>query len=160
METDSVSAPTSHLLDLEFSDLPIETFLSRPILIDKFAIPFETDIWKKYDLYNILLRNELIRKKLRNYGFMKADLKIKIVTSGTQFHQGRLQAAWVPWGNQTNNTKQSLDINNFPIRRRALSTMPLVRYADIRQNKPIEFNVPYISPQPMSRLFNPATTVS
>jgi hypothetical protein len=75
-------------------------FLSRPTLVD-------TRSWSTTDpvgplpgnfiyIWQALLSDVVIKRKIENYAFMKATLCIKMLINGTKFHYGSLRASYEP----------------------------------------------------------------
>lgn len=78
-------------------------FLSRPTLVD-------TRSWSTSDtlgplsgnflyIWQSLLADTVINRKIENYAFMKATLCIKMLINGTKFHYGCLRASYEPLAN-------------------------------------------------------------
>lgn len=155
METHlTTSSSMMSSLNLSQTDVPLSKFLERPVLIDKFAITLDSPFKKTYSLYSELLEDKQIRSKLMNYAYFKADIRVKISVSGTPFHQGKIITAWAPWLNQCPHTKTALNVSLPRSVAKTLSTMPCVTYIDIKQNEPVELEIPFLHPQPIGRLFN------
>jgi len=75
-------------------------FLSRPTLVD-------TRSWSTTDsigplpgnfiyIWQSLLADPVIKRKIENYAFMKATLCVKMLINGTKFHYGSLRASYEP----------------------------------------------------------------
>lgn len=77
-------------------DAEISKFLARPVLIENVewdvGSPLETII----SPMSSLLSNPQIQKKLANYAFLRADIKLKFVINSTQFNYGCLLISYVP----------------------------------------------------------------
>lgn len=151
-----VSAKTVTLKD---TNLALSQFFERPIQLLAMNIPNETDfdvnieIWKQYFL------NPTVRAKLRNYGFIRADMNIRIAVSGTPFHSGRLMATYLPC--HLSNSSYEFYEANSTLRSNYLKYMSTIRgtsLINVKDNIPLEIKVPFISVNPMLRLFNLATT--
>lgn len=147
------SGPTSIMKDI---DVSLDEFLSRPIEIDSFPLVGAgksiRDIWALY------LRNPTVRAKLKNYAFLRADLNVEVSLSATPFHYGRVFMAYSPWPNQNFSSSQMNDYSTETFVR-YINGMKNVRRMNMSDNEPLHMVIPYISPQPMMRLFNRETTV-
>lgn len=100
-----VGAGTSPL-DYELADAQtsadLASFLSRPVRISSFS-------WSQSDAPGILqdnipvwldfLNNASIKNKLSNYGFLRGNLKLKIVTNASPFLYGSMRAVYQPLPN-------------------------------------------------------------
>jgi len=151
------SAKTVTLRD---TDLQLSRFFERPIQLLAMNIPNETnydaeiEIWKQYFL------NPTVRAKLRNYGFIRADMNIRVAVSGTPFHSGRLMATYLPC--HLSNPSYAFYQANAALRDNYLKYLSTVRgtsVINVKDNIPLELKMPYIAVSPMLRLFNLTTPV-
>lgn len=80
------------------SDLSLEEFLARPIVIhtetwdtsDPVGVLFNIEPWELY------LDSTSIKKKLDNFGFLRAKLHIKVVLNATPFQYGLARMCYSP----------------------------------------------------------------
>lgn len=149
------SVKTSVLSD---TMLGMSEFLARPIQIASFTIGESTTVNTTVDAWNLLFSEPALRAKLRNYGFIKGDLHVRIVQSGTPFHYGRLYYGWVPFDSYNDALQKLISVGASQSNLITfLSQVPGSQIVDVRRNVPIDLIIPYISPQPMIRLFNKQT---
>lgn len=134
--------------------LSMSGFLERPVQIAAQSLSLNSDIDLTFNIWNLFLGNPTIRSKLRNFAFLKMDLGIKIAVAGTPFHYGKLLVSYQPFPSVNQN------LVFVPARRAArlryLSQAIGATTMDVRSNAPLELHVPYISPQPIGRLYNDA----
>lgn len=139
--------------------LSLKDYLSRPALIDSrtlavgAAANYHLAVW---DLFTLL---PSIRAKLRNYAFIRANLHVRIVMSGTPFHFGRMLISPQPLAfvnqNLINITNAVATSSAFtPCLLNYLSQARGSIVLNVNENVPIEIVMPYISTKPMHRLFN------
>lgn len=134
-------------------DLTMIGFLERPIQIVATSIALDTSHDFSYNVWDLFLADPVIRSKLRNFAFLRCNLNVKIAISGTPFHYGKLLVSYQPFPS----VNQALSVfgPTFRISRlKYLSQAPGAKIMDIRDNVPFEFAIPYVSPQPVGRLFN------
>jgi hypothetical protein len=138
-------------------DLTMTGFLQRPIQIVAVAIPLDVDRDFSYNIWDLFLADPVVRSKLRNYAFLRCDLNVKIAISGTPFHYGKMLVSYQPFPS----VNQPLNVfgPTFRVSRmKYLSQAPGAKTMDVRDNVPFEFKIPYVSPQPVARLFNNQST--
>lgn len=140
--------------NLDQTDVDLRKFLERPILIDSGPIALDTAFSKNYDLYDLLLEKSSIRSKLRYFSLFRAGLGVRLTISGTQFHQGRVMMGWLPWYNNCSSTSQAMNSAEVFSQCQYMSTISYQKTIDVKSNMPAEIHVPYISVQPMGRLYN------
>lgn len=79
-------------------DLSLGQFLGRPTLVD-------TTTWLAADItgvkntiapWQLFLNNTIIKKKLDNYCFLRANLHVKVVLNGTPFQYGQMRVHYSP----------------------------------------------------------------
>jgi len=143
--------------------LDLDKFFSHPILLFKSPILLGNNLdtfLRVWDLYTL---NAAVRAKLRNYAYIRGDMKIKIVITGTPFHFGKLLISYQPY-DRFNETITSYlaslvftnDLrNNFMA---YLSQAPGACTLDMKDNQPLIVDCPFISTKPMHRLFNNQST--
>ena len=136
--------------------LMMSDFLSRPLKLAQAVIPLDTDFAFQLDLWDEFTSHPSVRAKLRNYAYLNATLNVRITLSGTPWHFGKLQVSYQPLANR--NTPL-LYLESFlgaggvgPLT--YLSQSKGCTVMDVHDNKPLEIECPFISPQPMLRLFN------
>lgn len=140
--------------------LQMSNFLERPIALLKTQLVPGTDVSLKIDLWNNFLLAPSVRAKLRNYAFLRANMNVRITLSGTPFHYGKVLISYQPLAGLNRNLK--LPGFNTTFRPEALtylSQSPYAKVMDVKANQPLEMSFPFISPQPMLRLFNSSSLV-
>jgi hypothetical protein len=143
--------------------LSMEGFLSRPVPITDFQIAPATSLAVRLSPWDLYTKNPTVRAKLRNHFGLKGRLKMRIAVSGTPFHYGRLLVSIQPYP-EVNDVLQSHLLNDAsvanyrPLLLNYLSQSPGARIMDVRDNIPLDIEIPYINPKPMFRLWNDAGT--
>lgn len=144
--------------------LSLDDFFSRPISIDSFTVAVGSAMtysWKIWDAWSL---EPTIRAKLRNYTYFKGDLVVRFTFSGSPMHFGKALISYQPFAGINENLKYLLQAYGFESGFRKLiinylSQAPGACTIDYRHNKPIDIRCPFMSPKPMHRLFNSASTV-
>ncbi len=154
-EVDVHSGPRSFAsFSINQTDVDLRKFLSRPIMIGGGPINLDTGFSANFDVYNVLLQHPNVRAKLRNFALFRASLGIRLTISGTQFHQGRIMMGWFPWYNQCPSTSLAMNSADLFSQTQYMSTIKHQATIDIKSNMPAELHIPYLSVQPMGRLYN------
>jgi len=135
--------------------LSMSGFMERPVQVAAATIALNSDIDFTYNIWNLFLANPTIRAKLRNFAFLRCNLNVKITVSGTPFHYGKLLVSYQPFPSVNQNL--TIFATRRAARLRYLSQAYGARTIDVRENKPFELEVPYVSPLPIGRLYNDAT---
>ncbi len=142
---------SNHMLNND--DLTMKAFLERPVQVAAISLSLDSDIDLSFNIWNLFLGDPTVRAKLRNYAFLRCNLGVRITISGTPFHYGRMLVSYQPFPS-VNQTLSSFG-PTFRIQRlKYLSQAPGAKTLDVRENIPFEMVVPYVSPQPVGRLFN------
>jgi len=140
---------------LSDENLDLNKFLSRPIQLLATVVPNSTDFDVDIPVWQTYFSNPTVRAKLRNYAFIRADLKVRIAISGTPFHYGRLQATYVPFADLNPVTAAySGTAAARPNFLKYLSTVTGSQTLNVKDNQPLDIHIPYLNPMPMIRLFN------
>ncbi len=141
----------------------ISEFFSRPVEIANFDLTLDTHTeseWKVWDLYTL---DPTVRAKLRNYAYLRGNLVLKIVISGTPFHYGKVLFSYQPFA--VDNVNITAHESNLALD--ALTRFMYVAYlsqsqgaivADVKMNRPLIMRLPYVSHMPMFRLYNQGAT--
>lgn len=144
--------------------LDMTNFLSRPVPLDTFDLVIGTALDFSIDVWDAWASQPSVRAKLRNYAYLKGNLNVKIAISGSPFHYGKILVSYQPYSNR--NTILQANITNYAAEAgyrnlflNYLSQAPEAAVMDVKDNTPLTVVCPFISPKPMYRLFNPATTV-
>lgn len=155
-QKDVVSIIQEDISVLNDNALSVYGFLRRPIQIAAQSLSLNSDIDLAFNVWNLFLGNPGVRAKLRNFAFMRCDLKVKVTISGTPFHYGKLLVSYQPFPAVNQNLVFAPGRRNA--RNRYLSQAYGARTIDVRENMPFELTIPYVSPLPVGRLYNDATT--
>lgn len=143
--------------------LQMGNYLSRPVEIYKTQIAMSTDVGYAIPVWDTHSLAPSVRAKLRNYAYLKGNLKVRIAFSGTPQHYGRFLISYQPYPTANVTlvnylTAVGLDAgfrNNFLT---YLSQAPGAIVVNVNENKPIEMELPYLSTKPMHRMFSNTTT--
>lgn len=148
---------SSELSTGQANKLMLDKFLSRPLGMSVLAVPVGTDLTYSINIWENFLSHPSIRAKLRNYAFLRGTMKVKIAVSGTPFHFGKILVSYQPLATMNKNL-DTVDAQLPGVRRPlALTYLSQAKGAtviDVKANEPLVMTLPYISPQPMMRLFN------
>lgn len=138
-------------------DLQMKGFLSRPVQIAALSLALDADIDLAFNVWDLFLGDPVVRAKLRNFAFLRCNLGIRIALSGTPFHYGRMLVSYQPFPS-INQTLSGFGPTFRTQRLKYLSQAPGAKTLDVRENTPFEMVIPYVSPQPLGRLYNNATS--
>lgn len=144
--------------------LSMDEFFSRPVPLDTFDILLNTDLDFSLDVWDVYTSQPSVRAKLRNYTYLKADLHIKIAISGSPFHYGKILVSYQPYAARnkiltTSITNYAAEPNYRPLLLNYLSQAPGAAVMDVKDNMPLHVECPFLSPNPMHRLFNASSLV-
>lgn len=138
--------------------LVMSEFLSRPLKLSQAVIPLGVDFTFELDVWNEFVSHPSVRAKIRNYAYFNGTLNLRITVSGTPWHFGKLQVSYQPLAGRNKNLEFLIPQLADPAARHLaltyLSQAKGCRVIDVHDNKPLEIQCPFISPQPMLRLFN------
>jgi len=143
--------------------LSITRFLERPVEVDTFELKVGVASSSEYPLWDIVTSQPSIRAKLRNFAYLRANIKVRIAISGTPFHAGKFLVSYQPYplNNETLVNllaNVALDPTVRPLLLTYLSQAPGAIVMDVKDNRPLELHIPFISTKPMHRLFNVTTS--
>lgn len=85
----------------------LKDFLARPVRIHSFTWNESDSQFTEYGTiapWHLFFNDTRIKYKLNNFGFLKADLKIKILVNASPFYYGALLASYQPLPNYTAST--------------------------------------------------------
>jgi len=138
----------------------LEDFLSRPIKIVAQQLTLNSDIDLTLGIWDLYFADPTVRAKLRNFGFIRANLCYRIAMSATPFHFGMIQASYVPYPAEIPAWQWYLTGPGGRFQKLVyLSQMSGTKVIDVKSNRPYDFKVPFISPLAMARLFNISETI-
>ena len=137
--------------------LYLENFLKRPVTIAKITLDENVDLTYEVDLWDAFLSTPAVRAKLRNFAYIRGDMRVRIAVSGTPFHYGTLQVSYQPFA--ANNAPLNYLVPQLVGAQRLatlvyLSQAPGVALMRVSDNQPLEMMCEYVNVQPMIRLFN------
>lgn len=144
-----------NILDLEeFFERPVEIYSTQ---ISTGVLSANLAVW---DLWSLI---PSVRAKLKNYAYFRGNMKIRVVLSGTPFDYGRLLVSYQPFpgANATLINYASMMGISTNIRQNLLNYLSQADGAFVmnpNENKPVDIHIPFMSPKPMHRLFNVAST--
>lgn len=105
LQTYSLEMPSSQ--DATFSetdarDAGFAGFLERYIELSTVEWTVGTDLLSTLDVWTLWRSNARIAEKLKHFRYMRMELEVRFVVSGTPFHYGQVMAAYAPllnyWG--------------------------------------------------------------
>lgn len=137
--------------------LSLEDFFSRPVLLLTQSVALGTNLNLDLDLWTLYLAHPTVRSKMNNYAFLRADINIRFVVSGTNFHFGRFLISGQPLQAWNENLAFLNPLATTANRFMLLSYLSQSKWAktvDVKENKPLDMQFPMIGPQPVIRLFN------
>lgn len=136
------------------ADVSLGEFLSRPLQIYSAAIALNTDVDIVLNPWDLFTTSQSVRAKLKNFGFIHANMKVRLALAGTPFHKGKLRVSYVPFSGY--NTILQRYLGNSLYRTGKLQYLSQQKDSftlDPKVNTPVEMNLPFFSPAPMARLF-------
>nr|QJI53797.1 MAG: hypothetical protein 2 [Marnaviridae sp.] len=112
-------APTSDnvvaLVD-NTDDIALGTFLSRPTLLNTYTWSSATSIsiLQTFNPWQLFLNNTIIKRKIENYAFMRAKMRIKVLVNGTPFQYGAVRVCYRPLNGFVENKVRFAPATNLP----------------------------------------------
>lgn len=158
------SVGTSHAPDSgQSATLKIQNFMDRPISLASGTMAVGSQTLLSFDVWDLITLQPSVRAKFKNHAHFRGDLHLRLVVAGSPFHYGRILASYQPHSNKnaniiahaTNYSTNPLTLNCYLA---YLSQAPGATIIDVRQNRPVEMVIPYISPKPKLRLFNASSS--
>lgn len=128
-----------------FDDGNIESFLSKPIMVDKGTLSTLDTVGQLKTSINVsdqLLGNDMWLQKIKGYNLIRATAHFKFVVNANPFQQGRMILSFVPCYQHFNSTEKAA--RNTCLAQ--MTTQPNVEL-DI-QDASCEFVAPYVTPFP------------
>jgi len=143
--------------------LKIQKFMDRPIALASGTLAIASVNQLEYDIWDLLSLQPSVRAKFKNFAYFRGTMRIRIVVSGSPFHYGRILVSYQPHAGKNSNltaheTNWAVDPTYFDPYYNYLSQAPGACLIDVRQNRPVELTIPFISPKPMLRLYNTSTS--
>lgn len=143
--------------------LRLDDFLKRPLAIAQAELEVGDNLSLRLDAWDLYLSHPSVRAKLRNYSAFRGTLHLRIQGVASPFVYTKIQCSYQPLAilNQTlGSYYRDIQVGAGRIlplcylsQARGCTTM------DINSSKPLEVECPFISPQPMMRLYNNTTSI-
>jgi len=142
------------------ADPDLNAFFKRPVQIGTFAMTTAADVENTYKVCDLYLLDPAVRAKLRNFSFLRGKFKVRISVSGTPFDYGRLMIAAWPWAivNSVYTTLFTGGATWDVLKLQYMSQAKTSTVIDMKENQPVDVELPWVSPMPVGRLFNVAGT--
>jgi len=168
---DSVTGPvqvgdvgTVRTLDVGSMEmLRLNEFLARPVLVATFSHNVGFDLTQAINAWDIWSSDLSVRNKLANYAYIKGTLCVQINPNGMPFHYCKYMSGFIPFPDVNEPYKFLTSNPAYPGIREAfltyLSQAPGAQVFDVRLNKPVIHRIPFMSPQPIARLYNDSSVV-
>jgi len=136
----------------------LDTFFNRPVKVSSGTIPILTDFNLNFDPWDLYTTDPAVRAKLRNMSFIRATVCIRVAVSGTPFDYGRLMVSCIPFPGDNAVYTELFRVGTIPslnvLQRQYLSQQRISTVIDLKENKPVELEMPWIGLVPMGRLWN------
>lgn len=141
----------------------LDHFFERPVSIYDSTWNSSTEYNVPLKVWNLWSLDASVRAKFSNYAYFKGKLHVKIATTGTPYHYGRIMLSYQPYAKYNRNLEaydellsgiNPLPADILPLYKCYLSQAPGCSYLDVKENKPIELEIPFISHKSKFRLFN------
>lgn len=147
-EGDTAGMAASHTAFLgedTVNDADLASFLSRPVRIAS-ASWLESDaastIIQVINPWELFFNDARIRRKLDNFAFLRANLKVKVLVNASPFYHGYALCSYQPLPNFTPSTLGS----TFNVRRIQLSQRPHI-WINPQDNQAGEMTLPFLWPK-------------
>lgn len=137
----------------------LDKFFERPVLVGTQVIPLNYYQFYYGSTWNTFTIDKAIRAKLRYFAYMRAKLHVKLVPAATNFHYGRLFAVWIPMSSYNDVAAYYSSVvssSDFVTFLKYLSQFPGFVTSDVTSNRPLEVEIPFISPKPFLDMYNPS----
>jgi hypothetical protein len=164
-DQDFVSAGNTYYSDQGQKNLlSVDNFFKRPMQITNGVLTNSAFVQINLPVWDLYTLNPAVRAKLRNYTYLRADLHVRIVVSGTPYHYGKLMVSYQPYAQRNANLidLDALFAINTDVRQMYINYLSQSEGAttmDIRENKPLEIVCPFISTKNAHRLYNADSAV-
>ena len=155
---DTEALPTGQLGVLSLDD-----FFERPVEIAAGTIAIGASLSAQYPVWDLITKNPSIRAKMKNFGYFRGNLNVRVAISGSPFHFSRIMVSYQPYPSVngtlvSHNTNMGVHSSWRPMLMNYLSQSQESVVMDVRANKPVDVHIPFILPKPMARTFNAGTT--
>lgn len=149
----SGSSPAVNML---MGDLSLSDFLKRPVEVYSGSVTTVTNV--QLDVWDLFTKSPPVRAKLRNYAFLRANLHVRVVISGTPFDYGNVMVSYQPLATY-NATLASHKVQLAssaawrPLFLNYLSQERSTCVLSVCENSPVEIVCPFVLPKPVARLY-------
>lgn len=151
--------------DGQTNAISLAQFMARPVRIDNRTLALSTDLLIKLRVWDLYSKDPSVRAKLRNFAYFRANLKLRINVSGSPFHYGRLLFSYQPYPDSNANLfyleaeraltpAMSRCLNNYLSQARGSVVV------DVKENQPLELDIPFICQNPMYKLFDATGSIA
>ncbi len=143
--------------DIDSGDFELGSFLNRPVRIQTYSVPLgESYNLRVFNPWNNFLNHPSIKRKLDNYAYIQADLKVKVVVNSTPFIYGMYALSYRPLTSFAAQHEITIGGNN-EVDRLVLTQRPTV-YIESHKNKGGEMTLPFFYHKNWLELTDAATT--
>lgn len=137
----------------------LDQYFDRPIQIAEGALTLGSHSSIELPLWDLYTLDPAVRAKLRNYAFLKGNLHVRVMISGTPYHYGKVLLSYQPYNDRNDNItylNTNIAVNSVFRQNMVayLSQSPGAIVMDIRENKPVEMEAPFISSKTTHKLYN------
>lgn len=140
--------------------LHMNNFLKRPVEIYSTALPLGTIPGAtELKVWNLFTIEPSVRAKLRNYAYLRGNLHLRAVISGTPFHQGRVLLSYQPHASKNVPLNALLTTASRNCITGYLSQSPYSAIMNVNCNEPAHIVCPYIGQKVNFRLYNRSAAV-
>lgn len=140
-----------------------DMFLKRPVLV--YSTETTNVELSMVDVWDAFTMDPSVRARLRNWAYSRGKLGIRIVTTGSPFHIGRLHISYQPY-HRLNTTLvayadnyDALDPNFKACVLNYLSQSKYYKCVNINNNVPVTFVVPFHSHKTKHKNFNDSDAI-
>lgn len=140
-------------------------YLSRPVEIANYDFFIGNTSDRFFDVWKLFTDAPSVRAKLRNFAYLRGDLKVRISISGTPFHYGTMLVSYQPYHdfNMPLSALKSSVATDYSLRPALIGYLSQAEGSaliDMKTNTPLEIVCPFISPKPVMRLYDSSAVVA
>jgi len=122
-------------------DADLGSFLSRPVKVATVNYDILTALNSAYDIWYLYLNHSVIKNKIENYKYLKADLHLKFIINASPFYYGCVLANYRPLKDRTFDAGANSAIHN------AIRTQRPHTYIYPSTNQGSEMKIPFFYPK-------------
>jgi len=98
-DTEILPTQTDHTMsEIVYSDQSLPGFLSRPVKIFSTDWAVGDNLYATFDPWSLYMSHPFVIKKIQNYRFFNAKLRVKVMINGNPFYYGRALMSYNPFG--------------------------------------------------------------